>query len=96
MRSLLFNIVARARCFLVVTQAHLTFHLGDDRHFHYKRYADYFDFNVAEARSLVEKLARNHQRAERLRDFIDAHEPKRFQRRCELPRGFLLPGFPHA
>jgi tetratricopeptide (TPR) repeat protein len=79
MRSLLFNIVAQARRFLMLTQAHLTFHLGDDRHFRDESYADYLDFNVAEARSIVERLARNPEKAERLRDFIDAHEPKEFR-----------------
>jgi hypothetical protein len=79
MRSLLFNLVAHAHRFLMLTQAHLTFHLGDDRHFRDDRYADYFDFNVSEARSAVERLARNPERAKRLHDFIEAHEAVKFR-----------------
>jgi tetratricopeptide (TPR) repeat protein len=79
MRSLLFNIVAQARRFLILTQAHLTFHLVDERHFHDERYADYLKFNVAEARSLLGRLARDPDMAKRLHDFIEAHEPGKFR-----------------
>jgi hypothetical protein len=79
MRSLLFNLVAHARRFLMLTQARLTFHLGNDVHWQNQIFADYIEFNLAEARALVESLATDPEKAKRLIEFISAHEPKMYQ-----------------
>jgi hypothetical protein len=79
MRSLLLTLVAQARRFLMLTQARLTFHLGEDVHWRDPIFADYIEFNLAEARFLVESLAKDPEKAKRLIEFITAHEPKTYQ-----------------
>ena len=74
MRSLLFNLVARARRFLMLTQAHLTFHLGDDQYGQDPKFSDYEHFNIAEAENVIATLARDPDKAKRLADFIAVHE----------------------
>jgi hypothetical protein len=79
MRSLLYNFAAHARRFLMLTQAHLTFHLGNDRYWQDRAFADYVEFNWAEVRSLAASLAKNPDGAKRLFEFIEAHEPKKIR-----------------
>jgi hypothetical protein len=80
MRALLFNLVAHARRFLMLTHAQMTFHLGDDRHWADPRFADYQEFNIAQAQSVIATLAENHEKAERLAAFITAHEMEVFRK----------------
>lgn len=75
MRSLLYNLVAHAQRFLMLTQAHLTYHLGDDKLWDAERFSDYIDHNIAQGRSVVAALAQDPQKATRLMEFISAHEP---------------------
>jgi hypothetical protein len=84
MRSLLFNLVAHARRFLMLTHAQMTFHLGDDRYWAEPKFADYLDFNIAEAQSVIAALARDAEKAKRLAEFIAVHEAEVF--RGVLPR----------
>jgi hypothetical protein len=79
MRSLLFNLAAHAGRFLMLTQAHLTFHLGDDLHWKDQTFADYIEFNWAEVRSLAASLAKDPDKAKRLIEFIEAHESKKIR-----------------
>lgn len=74
MRSLLFNLVAHAHRFLMLTHAHMTYHLGDDKYWCDPAFADYEAFNMAQARSVIEALSRDVEKARRLSDFIAAHE----------------------
>lgn len=74
MRSLLFNLVAQARRLLMLTRAQMTFHLNDDRHWSDPRFAGYLEFNIAQAQSVITRLAVDPEKAERLAEFISAHE----------------------
>jgi hypothetical protein len=80
MRSLLFNLVAHARRFLMLTHAQMTFHLGDDQYWAAERFADYADFNIAQAQSVIAALAQDAKKGERLAAFIAAHESAVFRR----------------
>jgi hypothetical protein len=71
-RSLLFNLVAHARRFLMLTQAQMTFHLGDDRYWSDAKFRDYIEFNLAQAQSVISALASDPEKAKRLRDFISS------------------------
>lgn len=79
MRSLLFNLVAHAHRFLMLTHAQMTYHLGDDKHWASAAFADYVDFNVSQAKSVIEALARDPTKAKRLAEFITAHEDDVFR-----------------
>ena len=74
MRSLIFNLVAHARRFLMLTHAQLTYHLGNDEHWGSPELLDYMVFNIVEARSVISVLSRSPDKAKRLEDFIRAHE----------------------
>ena len=74
MRSLLFNLAAHARRFLMLTRPHMTFHLGNDVHWANPRFADYQYFNYHQVLSTIAALARNPEKAKRLSDFIAVHE----------------------
>jgi hypothetical protein len=71
MRSLLFNLVAKARRMLILRDAHLTYHYGDDRL--WPESAEYVDHNVAEARAVLETLSTDPSRYEALSKFCAAH-----------------------
>ncbi len=79
MRSLLFNLVAHARRFLMLTNTHLTFHLGSDRNWKDDALADYNQFNFLEALSVVTALAGDREKARRLEQFITVHEGRPFR-----------------
>jgi hypothetical protein len=73
MRSLLYNLVARAKKMLIMRDAHLTYHFGDDRTWDDPRQADYLAFNLEQARSVMSRLsAHEHYRAP-LSAFCEAH-----------------------
>jgi hypothetical protein len=74
MRSLLVNLVANAGRFLMLTEAQMTFHLGNDRYWAEKKFSDYNEFNRAQARSVVSALASDPEKAKRLRDFLSVHK----------------------
>jgi hypothetical protein len=77
MRSLLYNLVANANRFLMLTRVQMTFHLGDDAYWYQPIFADYRDFNKVQAKSVVTRLAKDFEKAKRLADFIVAHEKNR-------------------
>lgn len=74
MRGLLLNLIAHARRFLMVGNAHLTFHIGDAAYHADPRFSDYVDFNVAETQMVADTLAEDPDKARRLADFISVHE----------------------
>lgn len=79
MRSLLFNIVARSSRMLMLTNAHMTFHLGDDRKWEAPSYDEYVAFNLAEAQKVLESFAEDAAACTRLHDFVMAHEDDPFK-----------------
>ena len=79
MRSLLFNLVAHSRRFLMLTHAQMTYHLGDDRRWAEPQFDDYMRFNIAQAQSVITAYAQDPEKAKRLKDFILAHEAEVFR-----------------
>ncbi|HYD64523.1 hypothetical protein [Azospirillum sp.] len=71
MRSLLYNMVAFSRNMLMLTDAHLTCHIGDDKEWDRPELRDYVTHNWAEARRVFDHLAPEHGR--RLQAFCDTH-----------------------
>jgi hypothetical protein len=70
----LFNLVAHAGRVLMLTRAHMTFHLGNDVAWRNPAYADYISFNIRQAQLVVAALAKDPDKAKRLAAFIMAHE----------------------
>lgn len=79
MRSLLYNLVAHARRMLMLTRAHMTYHLGDDVYWRDPKLGDYLKFNTEQALSVVAALSQDRDKAARLKDFINAHEGKKYR-----------------
>jgi hypothetical protein len=73
MRSLLYNLVAKARQMLVLRDAHLTYHFGDDRPWAAPEFDDYLSFNLEQARSVLSALAADEDRRTTLSAFCLAH-----------------------
>lgn len=69
MRALLFNLIATSRKISIITDAHATFHLGDDKSWEDSIYADYIDFNKAEALAVWRAQARDPDIERRLKRF---------------------------
>ena len=72
MRSLLLNLVAHCNRLLVLTEAHLTFHYGDDRRWAQPSMRKYEDHNRNETEGVYADLARDPLRRRRLHAFFDA------------------------
>jgi hypothetical protein len=79
MRSLLFNLVAHSRRFLMLTHAQMTYHLGDDRYWAEPQFDDYLKFNIAQAQSVIAAFAKDPGKTKRLADFIAIHESEVFR-----------------
>lgn len=79
-RSLLYNMVANSESMLMLRQAHLTFHIGDDREWSDPKYKDYREFNVKQAIGVLTRLAKRSPLTEaKLVRFCQAHgEPFKF------------------
>ena len=67
MRSLLYNMVAHCERLLILTDAHFTWHVGDDKAWRRPELQDYIDHNWDAATGLLRELAVGHR--DRLRDF---------------------------
>lgn len=80
MRSLLYNMVANANKMAIVRKAHLTFHIGDDKHWKVPKFEDSNRFNVEQAKLVLINLAeRDPAIARKLVHFCKAHaEPFKF------------------
>jgi hypothetical protein len=57
-RSLLYNMVANSKHMAMLRQAHLTFHVGDEREWSDPKLKDYGEFNVKQAISVLVTLAK--------------------------------------
>jgi hypothetical protein len=73
MRSLLYNLVVKARRMLILRDAHLTYHFGDDRPWADHQFDDYLSFNLDQAGSVVSALANDDDRRVTLSAFCLAH-----------------------
>jgi hypothetical protein len=79
-RSLLYNMIANSKHMLMLRQAHLTFHIGDEREWSDPRFKDYREFNVKQAISVLVSLTeRNPATEAKLVRFCQRHrEPFKF------------------
>lgn len=79
-RSLLYNMIANARHMVMLRQAHLTFHIGNERAWSDPRFGDYRQFNVKQAISVLVTLAKRDAATEsKLVRFCQRHrEPFKF------------------
>jgi hypothetical protein len=73
MRALLFNMAAHAHRYLMLTAAHLTFHIGHDAAWTNPRLNDYGIFNFQEAMQVATTLATDRGRGQRLAGFMRAN-----------------------
>jgi hypothetical protein len=73
MRSLLFNLVVKARRMLILRDAHLTYHYGDDRPWNMPDSMEYMEHNVKEARAVLSALSTDSTRRATLVEFCTAH-----------------------
>ncbi len=71
MRGLLLNLVARAESLVVLTEAHLTYHFGDDRPWNSPEMKKYEEHNKKEMHAVYEGLKTNKRYNEKLNDFFD-------------------------
>jgi hypothetical protein len=74
MRSLLYNLVASARQMLILRDVNLTYHFGDDRSWESEALGDYVAFNLAEARSVLLRVAATEPARAVLEKFCLAHD----------------------
>lgn len=85
MRPLFFNLMAFARDPVVLTDAHATFHLGDDSDWGAPKYADYDRFNRSECLKVIAALCALDPKLEsRLTAFVNATEEHKW-----IPEGIL-------
>ncbi|WP_140159658.1 hypothetical protein [Sphingobium sp. GW456-12-10-14-TSB1] len=78
MRSLLFNLVSTCQRFLMVTGAHATYHLGDDRKWQVSEFAEYEESNAREAQRVLDHFGRSAIASSNLRPFVASHEAANF------------------
>ena len=79
-RSLLYNMIANSKHMLMLRQAHLTFHIGDEREWSDPKFKDYREFNVKQAISVLVSLTKRNTATEaKLVRFCQRHrEPFKF------------------
>lgn len=74
MRSLLYNLVAFSQNMLIVTDAHLTYHIGDDKVWDRPELSDYVTFNQQNAVAVLKTLIQDPTSLRRLRSFCLNHD----------------------
>jgi len=80
-RALIYNMIAHSRRMLMLKNVHLTYHLGDDRPWLQKSFADYHQFNVREVTGVMRQLAHDPASLAILQEFCARHpEPEKFAR----------------
>lgn len=94
MRSLFHNLVARAERLLILTEAGLTFHYGDDRPWLSEDLAEHRGHNSEETRRQIERLRRNPTARERI-DRLYEIQPRYIPRPAPVPdmSAVVAPGF---
>jgi hypothetical protein len=72
--------IANSKNMLMLRQAHLSFHIGDEREWSDPKFKDYRDFNVKQAISVLTSLAKRNSATEvKLVRFCQRHgEPFKF------------------
>ena len=73
MRSLLYNLVVKARRMVILRNAHLTYHYGDDRPWNAPELEEYTPHNLGEARAVVKALSNDPAKKLALDEFCSAH-----------------------
>jgi hypothetical protein len=73
MRSLLYNLAAKARRMVILRDAHLTYHYGDDRPWNAPELEEYRQHNLGEARVVVRALSEDPAKRAALDEFCSAH-----------------------
>jgi hypothetical protein len=73
MRSLLYNLVVKARRMVILRNAHLTYHYGDDRPWNAPGLEEYTQHNLGEARAVVKALSNDPAKKLALDEFCSAH-----------------------
>jgi hypothetical protein len=73
MRALMFNLVALTRSLLILRDAHMTFHLGDDKTWQSPEFMDYRDHNQRCTQEVLTAHGQDQHRRELLRSFCLAH-----------------------
>lgn len=73
MRSLLYNLVVKARRMVILRNAHLTYHYGDDRPWNAPGLEEYTQHNLAETRVVVKALSEDPAKRAALDEFCAAH-----------------------
>jgi hypothetical protein len=73
MRSLLYNLAVKARRMVILRDAHLTYHYGDDRPWNAAELEEYTRHNLGEARLVVRALSDDPAKREALNEFCSAH-----------------------
>ena len=74
MQSLLFNLVALAKKMLIMRDAHLTYHFGNDESWTDSKLHDYIEFNLDQARSVLSRLCQEERNHALLSAFCRAHQ----------------------
>jgi FkbM family methyltransferase len=76
-RSLLYNMVARAECMVMLKNVALTYHFGNDRTWASAMYSDYTEFNQQQFLTVLDRLVEREPARGRLQAFCIAHrEPQ--------------------
>ena len=70
MRGLLFNLVAHAKKMLVLSDCHLTFHLGQDRAWRNPALSDYTEYNRRNASTILQELLSDPGKSRLLKIFL--------------------------
>ena len=73
MRSLLYNLVVKARRMVILRNAHLTYHYGDDRPWNAPELDEYTQHNLGEARAVAKALSNDPAKKLALDEFCSAH-----------------------
>jgi hypothetical protein len=89
MRSLLYNLAVKAGRMVILGDAHLTYHYGDDRPWNAPELEEYTQHNLGEARVFVRELSEDPAKRAALDEFCLAHGSmtRRYLRRPNVKGG---------
>ena len=73
------NLLAYSQKFLELKQDHLTFHLGNDRSWDHRRFADYLAHNKAQAHTILQKIDTE------IGGFPESSPPQKYLRNMDNP-----------
>jgi hypothetical protein len=84
MRALIYNLVALSESLLIFRDAHMTFHLGDDKTWDVPELMDYRDHNLRCSQDVLNAHSQEPQRRELLRRFREAYLDNKLAPQGEL------------